>query len=247
MNPRPSPMLPAPNYPETDRNVMRHPLSRSSPSSHYKSDSNNFPFQGGPPPGTAHHSSSGHVAQSNTLGLSLSNPSTVPLAYRSHSKGGNPYDSRISRHSDMEKMPIREYSESQIAGSSTMDRSMQDNSVPSSSVARYECSYCGKGFNRPSSLKVRLPAFPSSPFSELRTESRVIRYTSTVTREKNVSNIASINHMSLMLCGAAFTCTFEGCGRSFSVLSNMRRHARVHTSAPDHFREGSSDEESDEP
>jgi len=113
MNPRPSPMLPAPNDPETDRNVMRHPLSRSSPSSHYKSASNNFPFQGGPPPGAAHHNSSGHVAQSNTLGLSLSNPSTVPLAYRSHSKGGNPYDSRISRHSDMEKMPIREYSESQ--------------------------------------------------------------------------------------------------------------------------------------
>lgn len=26
----------------------------------------------------------------------------------------------------------------------------------------------------------------------------------------------------------AFTCPVEGCGRSFSVLSNMRRHARVH-------------------
>ena len=27
----------------------------------------------------------------------------------------------------------------------------------------------------------------------------------------------------------AFTCPYEGCGRSFSVQSNMRRHARVHT------------------
>lgn len=32
------------------------------------------------------------------------------------------------------------------------------------------------------------------------------------------------------LTGAtAFTCPYEGCGRSFSVQSNMRRHARVHT------------------
>lgn len=43
----------------------------------------------------------------------------------------------------------------------------------------------------------------------------------------------------------AFTCSFEGCGRSFSVLSNMRRHARVHSSMS-HPVEDSSDEDSDE-
>jgi hypothetical protein len=29
----------------------------------------------------------------------------------------------------------------------------------------------------------------------------------------------------------AFLCPHDGCGRSFSVLSNMRRHARVHTAS----------------
>lgn len=27
--------------------------------------------------------------------------------------------------------------------------------------SRYECTYCGKGFTRPSSLKVRIPSFPA--------------------------------------------------------------------------------------
>jgi uncharacterized Zn-finger protein len=53
-----------------------------------------------------------------------------------------------------------------------------------------------------------------------------------------------VDHMTLKIHDAAFTCPFEGCGRSFSVLSNMRRHARVHTLAPQ-FRESFSDEEID--
>lgn len=44
----------------------------------------------------------------------------------------------------------------------------------------------------------------------------------------------------------AFTCPFEGCGRCFSVLSNMRRHARVHDTVPRKTREGSSDDGSDQ-
>ncbi|EPS97713.1 hypothetical protein FOMPIDRAFT_1061694 [Fomitopsis schrenkii] len=58
-----------------------------------------------------------------------------------------------------------------------------------SAAARYECSYCHKGFTRPSSLKIHL---------------------NTHTGER------------------PFTCPHPGCGRSFSVQSNMRRHARVH-------------------
>jgi len=52
-----------------------------------------------------------------------------------------------------------------------------------------------------------------------------------------------VDHMDLKI-HAAFTCPLEGCGRSFSVLSNMRRHARVHTLAPQ-LHEGFSDEEID--
>ncbi|KDQ21442.1 hypothetical protein BOTBODRAFT_74507, partial [Botryobasidium botryosum FD-172 SS1] len=54
---------------------------------------------------------------------------------------------------------------------------------------RYECPYCQKRFNRPSSLKIHV---------------------NTHTGEK------------------PFLCTFPGCGRPFSVMSNMRRHSRVH-------------------
>jgi len=59
------------------------------------------------------------------------------------------------------------------------------------SSASYDCSYCGKMFNRPSSLKI---------------------HSNSHTGEK------------------PFACPVQDCGRSFSVLSNMRRHARVHGS-----------------
>lgn len=72
--------------------------------------------------------------------------------------------------------------------------------------AKYECQYCGKGFNRPSSLKIHLNSH---------------------TGEK------------------PFVCPLEGCGRSFSVLSNMRRHARVHTQPTGKEKEGLSDTNDD--
>ncbi|KAG2015778.1 zinc finger protein 169 [Coprinopsis cinerea AmutBmut pab1-1] len=80
------------------------------------------------------------------------------------------------------------------------DEPRPSNPVPTS---KYECHYCGKGFNRPSSLKIHLNSH---------------------TGEK------------------PFACPVEGCGRSFSVLSNMRRHARVHTTNAGKEKEASSDE-----
>ncbi|KAF9071657.1 hypothetical protein BDP27DRAFT_1175151, partial [Rhodocollybia butyracea] len=57
-----------------------------------------------------------------------------------------------------------------------------------SKAPKYECSYCGKGFLRPSALKIHL---------------------TTHTGEK------------------PYVCPEEGCHRSFSVRSNMRRHVRI--------------------
>jgi uncharacterized Zn-finger protein len=73
--------------------------------------------------------------------------------------------------------------------------------------AKYECSYCGKGFTRPSSLRIHVHSH---------------------TGER------------------PFKCTFEGCNRTFSVQSNMRRHARTHLQSGNEARESEGEEESEE-
>ncbi|KAA1476089.1 hypothetical protein DENSPDRAFT_492841 [Dentipellis sp. KUC8613] len=78
---------------------------------------------------------------------------------------------------------------------------------PPSSSAKYECNYCGKGFTRPSSLKIHLHSH---------------------TGER------------------PYMCTVEGCGRTFSVQSNMRRHARTHSQSGNQMRGSSSEEGGDE-
>jgi hypothetical protein len=140
-----------------DGNTTNHPLSHSFSSGHYKSkSSNDVPFRSGTPANAVYHVSSGHAAPSNAPGSTYS---SLPTAYPSYSRCGSPYDSRIYRHPDIEQISTRESSESQTVGSSMMHSSCQETPVPSSSVAKYECSYCGKGFNRPSSLKVSLSGF----------------------------------------------------------------------------------------
>lgn len=93
-----------------------------------------------------------------------------------------------------------------MTGPSTPDTTQYSSPAPSTSTMKYECEYCGKGFTRPSSLKIHLNSH---------------------TGEK------------------PFVCTFEGCGRSFSVLSNMRRHARVHVEVSGPQNDASGDELSD--
>lgn len=98
------------------------------------------------------------------------------------------------------------------------------------SVFKYECTYCGKGFSRPSSLKVKTPTLTvCSKDGVAEALSRPNRFTLTATPARNVRpRPVKTELLMLSPSSIAFTCTIEGCGRTFSVLSNMRRHARVH-------------------
>ena len=52
-----------------------------------------------------------------------------------------------------------------------------------------------------------------------------------------ILNMGKIDHTKRL----AFACPVQYCGRSFSVLSNMRRHARSHGSYAASFTESASD------
>ncbi|KAJ3762801.1 hypothetical protein EV360DRAFT_78949 [Lentinula raphanica] len=152
-------------------------------------------FTGLAPPNPA----SNYQYTSMAVGASSYQYPSAPGTYlqdTSHSFGHRPYAShhpppnhRTSASLDNQRRSEeRPYSSTQRVQTPSGD--LPSSSAPSS--AKYECSFCGKGFNRPSSLKIHLNSH---------------------TGEK------------------PFLCPFDGCGRSFSVLSNMRRHARVHNQA----------------
>ncbi|KAJ8077223.1 hypothetical protein PM082_001651 [Marasmius tenuissimus] len=147
-------------------------------------------------PPTAHHPSSStslqysHEAQERTPTARY--PSQQLLPYDPRYATSDNHRSYSQHRNDQAQLgsSYRYYDPPGSSGSLTHSHSM-DHSLASGS--KYECSYCGKGFNRPSSLKIHLNSH---------------------TGEK------------------PFQCPVEGCGRSFSVLSNMRRHARVHSKDP---------------
>lgn len=111
------------------------------------------------------------------------------------------------RHIDDEQTPVARYGGSGHRNLPHLTQKASEEKLGGSTISKYECSYCGKGFNRPSSLKIHLNSH---------------------TGEK------------------PFVCPVESCGRSFSVLSNMRRHARVHAQPPAKPSDPSSDDDSED-
>ncbi|KAJ4483194.1 hypothetical protein J3R30DRAFT_1743411 [Lentinula aciculospora] len=129
-----------------------------------------------------------------TIGPPSNHSSTSPIPTRDflHSTGRRTYPADLD-YPTHSRVPIapENWGKLEEAGHSSLRVPPRSGDLPSTVAlpAKYECSHCGKGFNRPSSLKIHLNSH---------------------TGEK------------------PFICPIEGCGRSFSVLSNMRRHARVH-------------------
>lgn len=75
------------------------------------------------------------------------------------------------------------------APSSRVDWATQDINLAMTSASKYECSYCGKGFNRPSSLKVSLLWTTRPHIADTPT---LCRYILTATRERNVSVVKRV-------------------------------------------------------
>lgn len=80
--------------------------------------------------------------------------------------------------------------------------------VSSSSQKKHKCKICDKRFTRPSSLQTHM-------------------YSHTGEKRKSFGHyVASLRP--LLTNALAFACDVEGCGRHFSVVSNLRRHRKVH-------------------
>jgi len=73
---------------------------------------------------------------------------------------------------------------------------------------KHACTYCDKRFTRPSSLQTHI----YSHTGEKRKPTCFVRFLS-------ISKLTDIS---------AFGCEHDGCGRHFSVVSNLRRHRKVH-------------------
>lgn len=80
--------------------------------------------------------------------------------------------------------------------------------VSSSTQKKHKCKVCDKRFTRPSSLQTHM-------------------YSHTGEKRKLDAQLIIMVVTTLKLL-PAFCCEVEGCGRHFSVVSNLRRHRKVH-------------------
>ena len=96
--------------------------------------------------------------------------------------------------------------------------------VSSSTQKKHKCKVCDKRFTRPSSLQTHM-------------------YSHTGEKRKPCNRPRSLRPITNLR--VAFSCEVEGCGRHFSVVSNLRRHRKVHKGEAQ-SEAGSEDHQSDE-
>ena len=80
--------------------------------------------------------------------------------------------------------------------------------MSSSTQKKHKCKICDKRFTRPSSLQTHI-------------------YSHTGEKRKYFE-VLSVKRKHGLTHNLAFACEVEGCGRHFSVVSNLRRHRKVH-------------------
>lgn len=83
--------------------------------------------------------------------------------------------------------------------------------ISSSTQKKHKCKVCDKRFTRPSSLQTHMYSH---------------------TGEKREWVRPGIALPQVNVSPAAYACEADGCGRHFSVVSNLRRHRKVHKGDP---------------
>lgn len=86
--------------------------------------------------------------------------------------------------------------------------------VPSNTQKKHKCKVCDKRFTRPSSLQTHMYSHTGEKRKFSILQGHIVR------------RLYSYNF-------PAFACDVEGCGRHFSVVSNLRRHKKVHKGEKD--------------
>ncbi|KAH8115571.1 hypothetical protein DFH11DRAFT_1725807 [Phellopilus nigrolimitatus] len=107
---------------------------------------------------------------------------------------------------------------------------------------RHPCPQCGKRFNRPSSLKIHLNTHtgakreqrePVVVFEQGRhPKARALPALLEDVYMNPAPTVFELDMRARRWPAAPFACPYPGCGRSFNVSSNMRRHYRNHARRP---------------
>ena len=142
---------------------------------------------------------------------SISSTSTYPSYYNSSvdassaSDYGSQSDSMESMSSRTLPRPSGLMNSVQPPAPQSM-MSQFNSKISSSTQKKHKCKVCDKRFTRPSSLQTHMYSH---------------------TGEKREYSELPWFHTSLTTL-AAYACEAQGCGRHFSVVSNLRRHRKVH-------------------